>query len=133
MDVKIAFLNGNLDEDVHMSPSQGYDDGTGKVCKLNKSLYGLKQAPRQWFHKFQQFMNKVKDNKVKTFGKKKTKMAENSDLLALLAEIKNSMEKRQEEMKDRMEKGQEQMKKGQEEMKKGQEEMKKGQEEIKKE
>ncbi|GBO22964.1 hypothetical protein AVEN_167391-1 [Araneus ventricosus] len=39
MDVKIAFLNGDLDEVVYMSPSQGYDDGAGKVCKLNKSLH----------------------------------------------------------------------------------------------
>ncbi|GBN76079.1 hypothetical protein AVEN_161627-1 [Araneus ventricosus] len=51
-------------------------------------------------------------------------MAENADLLALLAEMKKSMEKGQEEMKDRMEKGQEEMRKGQEEMRKGQEEMK---------
>ncbi|GBN54821.1 hypothetical protein AVEN_133110-1 [Araneus ventricosus] len=70
-------------------------------------------------------------------------MAEKADLLALLAEMKRSMEKEQEEMKGRMEKGQEEMKdrmeKGQEEMKdgmeKGQEEMKdrmeKGQEEMK--
>ncbi|GBM60188.1 hypothetical protein AVEN_273502-1 [Araneus ventricosus] len=50
-----------------------------------------------------------------------TKMADNADLLALLAEMKKYMEKGQEEMKDRMEKGQEGMK---EEMRKGQEEMK---------
>ncbi|GBM70959.1 hypothetical protein AVEN_112009-1 [Araneus ventricosus] len=67
-------------------------------------------------------------------------MAENADLLALLAEMKKSMEKGQEEMKDRMEKGLEEMKdrmeKGQEEMRKGQEEMKhrmeKSQEEMRK-
>ncbi|GBM07157.1 hypothetical protein AVEN_145555-1 [Araneus ventricosus] len=59
---------------------------------------------------------------VKT--KSQTKMAENADLLALLAKMKKSMEKGQEEMKDRMEKGQEEMMKGQEEMRKGQEEMK---------
>ncbi|GBM39457.1 hypothetical protein AVEN_209221-1 [Araneus ventricosus] len=44
-------------------------------------------------------------------------MADNADLLALLAEMKKSMEKGQEEMKDRMEKGQEEMRKGEEEMK----------------
>ncbi|GBN36690.1 Retrovirus-related Pol polyprotein from transposon TNT 1-94 [Araneus ventricosus] len=60
MDVETAFLNGDLDEVEYTSQPQGYDDVTGKVCKLNKSLYGLKQAPRQWFHKFHQFMNKVK-------------------------------------------------------------------------
>ncbi|GBO19580.1 Retrovirus-related Pol polyprotein from transposon TNT 1-94 [Araneus ventricosus] len=38
MDVKTAFLNGDLDEVVYMSQPQGYDDGTRKVCKLNKSL-----------------------------------------------------------------------------------------------
>ncbi|GBM43681.1 hypothetical protein AVEN_251393-1 [Araneus ventricosus] len=59
-------------------------------------------------------------------------MAENADLLDLLAEMKKSMEKGQEEMKDRMEKGQEEMKKGQEEMRKGQEEMRKRQEEMRK-
>ncbi|GBM33748.1 Retrovirus-related Pol polyprotein from transposon TNT 1-94 [Araneus ventricosus] len=42
MDVKTAFLNGDLDEVVYMSQPQGYDDGTRKVCKLKKSLYGLK-------------------------------------------------------------------------------------------
>ncbi|GBO43153.1 hypothetical protein AVEN_75761-1 [Araneus ventricosus] len=45
--VETAFLNGDLGEVVYMSQPQGYGDGTGKVCKLNKSLYGLKQAPRQ--------------------------------------------------------------------------------------
>ncbi|GBL83155.1 Retrovirus-related Pol polyprotein from transposon TNT 1-94 [Araneus ventricosus] len=39
MDVKTAFLNGDLDEVVYMSQPQGYDDGTRKVCKLNKSLW----------------------------------------------------------------------------------------------
>ncbi|GBM15621.1 hypothetical protein AVEN_95255-1 [Araneus ventricosus] len=58
-------------------------------------------------------------------------MADNADLLALLAEMKKSMEKGQEEMKDRMEKGQEEIRKGQEEMRKGQEEMRKEQEEMK--
>ncbi|GBM27783.1 Retrovirus-related Pol polyprotein from transposon 297 [Araneus ventricosus] len=54
-------------------------------------------------------------------------MAENADLLALLAEMKKSMEKGQEEMR----KGQEEMRKGQEEMRKGHEEMRKGQEDMK--
>lgn len=41
-DIKTAFLNGDLTEDIYMSQPQGYDDGSGKVCKLLKSLYGLK-------------------------------------------------------------------------------------------
>ncbi|GBM24792.1 hypothetical protein AVEN_245044-1 [Araneus ventricosus] len=54
-------------------------------------------------------------------------MAENADVLALLAEMKKSIEKGKEEMK----KGQEETRKGQERMRKGQEEMRKGQEEMK--
>jgi hypothetical protein len=48
MDVKGAYLNGNLQEEVSMRQPEGYDDGTGKVCHLIKTLYGLKQAGREW-------------------------------------------------------------------------------------
>ena len=46
-DVKTAFLNGKLDEEIFMQPPKGYHTG-GKICKLRKSLYGLKQAARVW-------------------------------------------------------------------------------------
>ncbi|GBN68868.1 Retrovirus-related Pol polyprotein from transposon TNT 1-94 [Araneus ventricosus] len=45
-DVKTAFLYGDLQEDIYMHQPQGFEDGTGQVCKLLKSIYGLKQAPR---------------------------------------------------------------------------------------
>ncbi|GJU32745.1 zinc finger, CCHC-type containing protein [Tanacetum coccineum] len=54
MDVKIEFLNGDLDEKVYMKQPEGFvmPGNEHKVCKLVKSLYGLKQAPKQWHQKF---------------------------------------------------------------------------------
>jgi hypothetical protein len=52
LDVKNAFLNGDLHEDVYMCPPPGYSVPEGMVCHLRHFLYGLKQAPRAWFQSF---------------------------------------------------------------------------------
>nr|GEU53750.1 zinc finger, CCHC-type [Tanacetum cinerariifolium] len=54
MDVKIAFLNGDLDEKIYMKQPEVFvmPGHESKVCKLKKSLYGLKQALKQWHQKF---------------------------------------------------------------------------------
>jgi len=62
MDVKTAFLNGYIDQDIYMEQPEGFTpkDNIGKVCKLKRSIYGLKQASRSWNIRF--------DDEVKSFG-----------------------------------------------------------------
>ena len=56
MDVKTAFLNGDIDETIYMVQPENFVSGDTKmmVCKLKKSIYGLKQASRQCYYKFHQ-------------------------------------------------------------------------------
>jgi hypothetical protein len=49
MDVKNAFLNGDLTEEVYIHPPPSYQHPQHKVYRLHRVLYGLKQAPRAWF------------------------------------------------------------------------------------
>jgi hypothetical protein len=58
MDVKSAFLNGDLSEEVYMEQPEGFRlfDNPDLVCKLKKYLYGLKQAPRAWYHRLDTYL-----------------------------------------------------------------------------
>ena len=51
MDVKTAFLNGFIEEEVYIEQPQGFEvlGRESHVCLLRKELYGLKQAPRDWY------------------------------------------------------------------------------------
>lgn len=55
MDVKNAFLHGDLKEEIYMEQPQGYAQNSSLVCKLKKSLYGLKQALRAWYAKMDSY------------------------------------------------------------------------------
>ena len=54
MDVKTAFLNGELDEEIYMSQPMGFEvkGQEHKMCKLKRSIYGLKQSYRKWYFRF---------------------------------------------------------------------------------
>nr|GFC91902.1 retrotransposon protein, putative, Ty1-copia subclass [Tanacetum cinerariifolium] len=58
MDVKTAFLNRNLREEVYVSQPDGFvdSDNPNHVYKLKKALYGLKQAPRAWYDMLSSFL-----------------------------------------------------------------------------
>ena len=56
MDVKCAFLNGDLTEEIYMQKLEGFVSNPSLVCRLKKSLYGLKQAPRAWYAKIDGFL-----------------------------------------------------------------------------
>ena len=62
MDVKTAFLNGNIEEELYMVQPEGFVDpnDANKVCKLKRSIYGLKQASRSSNLRF--------DEVIKGFG-----------------------------------------------------------------
>ena len=62
MDVKTAFLNGDIEEELYMVQPKGFVDpeNADKVCKLQRSIYGLKQASRSWNQRF--------DKVIKNFG-----------------------------------------------------------------
>ncbi|GKC87497.1 retrovirus-related pol polyprotein from transposon TNT 1-94 [Tanacetum coccineum] len=65
MDVKTAFLNGELREEVYVSQPEGFvdPDNPNHVYKLKKALYGLKQAPRAWYDMLSSFLLSQKFSK----------------------------------------------------------------------
>src|SRR6185295_6410504 len=57
MDVKTAFLNGHLEEEIYMQQPEGFiaPGNEHLVCKLRRTLYGLKQSPRVWYQTIDKF------------------------------------------------------------------------------
>ena len=58
MDVKTAFLNGFIQEEVYIEQPQGFEvhGKESHVCRLKKALYGLKQSPRAWYSRINTYL-----------------------------------------------------------------------------
>lgn len=65
MDAVTAYLQGDLEEEIYMDQPEGYNDGSGRFCRLNKAIYGLRQSGREW--------NKKLDSALMSFGLTKSR------------------------------------------------------------
>nr|GEY59129.1 hypothetical protein [Tanacetum cinerariifolium] len=81
MDMKTAFLNGNLREEVYVSQPDGFvdPDNPNHVYKLKKAPYGLKQAPRAWYDMLSSFLHSQDFSKVDTLMVEKSKLDEDKE------------------------------------------------------
>jgi hypothetical protein len=86
LDVKTAFLRGELEEEIYMLQPEGFKE-KGKenlVCRLTKSLYGLKQAPRCWYKRFDSFIISLDYNRLSSDHCTYYKRFEDNDFIILL-------------------------------------------------
>ncbi|GJX38280.1 retrovirus-related pol polyprotein from transposon TNT 1-94 [Tanacetum coccineum] len=92
MDVKTAFLNGELKEVVYVSQPEGFvdQDNPSHVYKLKKALYGLKQAPRAWYDMLSSFLISQQFSKGAVDPTLFTRHARN-DILLMTNKFKMSM------------------------------------------
>lgn len=66
LDAITAFIQGEVTEELYMEQPEGFNDGTKRVCKLNRALYGLKQAGRLWNLKLDSALSKFGLQKCKS-------------------------------------------------------------------
>ncbi|GKF05993.1 retrovirus-related pol polyprotein from transposon TNT 1-94 [Tanacetum coccineum] len=88
MDVKMAFLNGPLKEEVYVSQPEGFIDSEfpNHVYRLKKALYGLKQAPRAWYDKLSSFL--IEHGFNKDFSKRFANLMKNNFEMSMIGELK---------------------------------------------
>jgi hypothetical protein len=86
MDVKTAFLNGVIEEEVYIKQPQGFEveDRKSHVYRLKKALYGLKQAPRAWYGHIDSFLTRLGFTKSKEDSNLYFKVMENEPVILLL-------------------------------------------------
>eukprot|EP00253_Pinus_taeda_P023259 PITA_23259 len=85
LDVKSAFLNGDLKEEIYLVQPEGFVKKGQEhlVCKLKKALYGLKQAPRYWYEKIDKFFFQQGFKKSKNDPNLYVKADRNGDIVLL--------------------------------------------------
>ena len=85
LDVKYAFLNGPLEDEVYMKQAPGFEKKgmENKVMKLKKALYGLKQAPCAWNKKIDTLLQKLNFTKCSTEHGAYVRLNTNDDLIII--------------------------------------------------
>jgi hypothetical protein len=86
MDMKTAFLNSVIEEEVYIEKPQGFEFEYMKfhVCRLKKALYGLKQAPRSWYGCIDSFLTSLGFTKSKADSNLYFKIMDNEPVILLL-------------------------------------------------
>ena len=86
MDVKTAFLNGEIAEEVYIEHPDGFviHGKESHVCKLKKYMYGLKQAPQAWYARIDSYLQKLGFLKSDADSNLYFKVVENHPLILVL-------------------------------------------------
>ena len=89
LDVKNAFLNGDLEYEVHMEIPPKFETSSNynKVCKLQKSLYGLHQSPKAWFDKFMKVVKKHQHQQGQAYHTLFTKQSSKGRIVILIVYV----------------------------------------------
>jgi hypothetical protein len=105
MDVITAFLYGQVEEDIYIKQPTGFEDGTDKICKLNRALYGLRQSPRIWYNTLSNFLNSegltALDNDFSVFHRGNLIVAIYVDDLLIIGDEKDEINDLKKQLSDR--------------------------------
>ena len=86
MDVKTAFLDGAIEEEVYIEQPQGFEvhSRDTHVCRLKKAMYGLKQATRSWYARMDNYLTRLSFSKSHADPNIYYKVVDNAPVILLL-------------------------------------------------